>query len=302
MIVTPATLKALMTGFKNDFQRGLKSAESQYTRIAMTVPSSTTSNTYGWLGQFPKMREWIGSRVVKNMEAHGHVIQNKKWESTVGVLRTDIEDDNLGIYKPLMEEMGRAATAHPDEIIFPLLNAGFANTCYDGQFFFDVDHPVNPEVDGSGTDVSVANAIINATYTGDPWFLIDDTRTVMPLIFQQRKKPIFTSMTALTDEEVFTNDTYRFGVDCRDNTGYGLWQLAFGVRDALNLDNLWAAYTAMRAFKADGGRPLGIRPRTLVVSVANEKAARELVDVERLANGSSNPLYKKFDILVADYL
>nr|WP_255327039.1 Mu-like prophage major head subunit gpT family protein [Pseudomonas aeruginosa] len=91
------------------------------------IPSTTASNTYGWLGQFPKLREWIGQRVIKDMAAQGYQITNKLFESTVGVKRTDIEDDNLGVYGPLMQEMGRAAGAHPDELVFALLKAGNAN-------------------------------------------------------------------------------------------------------------------------------------------------------------------------------
>ena len=34
MIITPDTLKALFTGFKKNFQDGLKMAESQYKEIA----------------------------------------------------------------------------------------------------------------------------------------------------------------------------------------------------------------------------------------------------------------------------
>ncbi|MEX6732518.1 Mu-like prophage major head subunit gpT family protein [Pseudomonas aeruginosa] len=46
------------------------------------IPSTTASNTYGWLGQFPKLREWIGQRVIKDMAAQGYQITNKLFEST----------------------------------------------------------------------------------------------------------------------------------------------------------------------------------------------------------------------------
>ena len=301
-IITPAALTALMTGYRNDFQSGMTMAAPQWQEVAMLVPSTTKSNTYGWLGQFPQFREWVGDRVIKSMEAHGHTIVNKHWESTVGVNRDDIEDDNLGVYSPLFQEMGRASAAHPDEIVYPLLAAGFSTLCYDGQNFFDTDHPVNAEVDGSGADSSVANAVIDGAYVGSPWFLMDDTRAVKPIIFQQRKKPVFTSMTKLDDEQVFTANEFRFGVDCRDNAGFALWQLMYGAQQDLTYDNLWAAYSAMRAFKADGGRPLGIRPSKLVVSVDKEKAALELIENKTRANGEDNALYKKFKVVVADFL
>ena len=50
--ITPAMITALMTGYRSDFQAGMSMAPSQYQKIAMTVPSTSKSNTYGWLGQF----------------------------------------------------------------------------------------------------------------------------------------------------------------------------------------------------------------------------------------------------------
>ncbi|EFF1708494.1 head protein, partial [Escherichia coli] len=52
--ITPAMITALMTGYRSDFQAGMSMAPSQYKKIAMTVPSTSKSNTYGWLGQFPQ--------------------------------------------------------------------------------------------------------------------------------------------------------------------------------------------------------------------------------------------------------
>ena len=146
MIITPDTLKALFTGFKKNFQDGLKMAESQYKEIATVIPSSTASNTYGWLGQWPAFREWVGDRVFQDMKAHGYAITNKHFESSVKVNRNDIEDDNVGIYAPMMAEMGRASAVHPDELVFALLKNAHATLCYDGQNFFDTDHTADTPV------------------------------------------------------------------------------------------------------------------------------------------------------------
>lgn len=157
MIITPDTLKALFTGFKKNFQDGLTMAETQYSQIATVIPSSTASNTYGWLGQWPAFREWVGDRVFKDMAAHDYSIKNKHFESSVKVNRNDIEDDNIGIYAPMMTEMGRASAVHPDELVFALLKNAHATLCYDGQNFFDIDHPVYENVDGTGTAAMVSN-------------------------------------------------------------------------------------------------------------------------------------------------
>ena len=72
MIITPDALKALMTGFRKNYQDGLQIAKSQYKDIATVVPSSTKSNTYGWLGQWPGFREWVGDRAFNDMAAHSY--------------------------------------------------------------------------------------------------------------------------------------------------------------------------------------------------------------------------------------
>lgn len=302
MIITPANIKALFTGFKKHFQDALGEAEAMYGKIATTVPSTSKSNTYGWLGKFPALQKWVGDRAIKSMKAHGYAIVNETFESTVGVDRNDIDDDEIGIYAPMFQEMGRAAAIHPDELVFPLLKEGFTKLCYDGQPYFDDEHPVTENVDGTGAVGQLSNMHVNPEYTGEAWYLMDTTRAIKPIIFQQRKKPVFTQMTDSNDEGVFMRKEYRFGVDCRDNVGFSFWQMAFGVKDDLTYDNLWAAYSTMRGFVADGGRKLGIRPVTLVVTTQQEKAARKLIERERLDNGESNELHKKFEIVVPDYL
>src|SRR5690606_19449077 len=98
MIVTPSLLTALMTSFSKEYQAGQTMADPKWSMVASRVCSSSKGNTYGWLGQFPTFREWVGDRVIKDMKAHGYEISNKLFESTVGVARTDIEDDNIGAY------------------------------------------------------------------------------------------------------------------------------------------------------------------------------------------------------------
>lgn len=302
MIITPAALAAAFVGFKKHFQDGQTSVEPMYLKVASHVPSSTSSNTYAWLGKVPGMREWVGNRQLNNMAAHAYSILNKHWESTITVGRDEIEDDQLGIYAPMMKELGHAAKLHPDKMVFPLLKAGFDDLCFDGQPFFDTEHPVNATADGTGAVTATSNMLEDAAYTGEAWYLMDASRAIKPIIFQQRKAPKFEQMTDSKDEQVFMSNEYRFGVDCRDNVGFGFWQMAFGAKAALTYDTVWAAYASMRSLTADGGDKLGIRPTILVVPVSLEQAARRLIDREKLDNGESNELYKKFEIVVPDYL
>lgn len=298
-IVTPALLQSLKTGFKGEFARGLDMAAPQWQKVASLIPSATASNTYGWLGQFPGFREWIGDRVLKDMAAQGYQIVNKLFESTVSVKRTDIEDDSIGVYAPLFQEMGRAAQVYPDELIFGLLKLGHSTLCYDGQNFFDTDHPVYPNVDGTGAAATVANVQAGA---GDAWYLLDTSRAIKPLIFQEREKPAFAALTKDDDEYVFTKDVYRYGVRARSNVGFGFWQMAFKSSAALDAANFNAAMTAMMSQKADGGRPLAVAPNLLVVPPAQRAAAQALIETQLINGGDSNPNYKAVEVLVCPWL
>ena len=295
-ILSTALIQALFVGFRREFQQALTDTPTHWQQIASEVPSTTKSNTYGWLGQFPKYREWIGARVLKDIAAHGYSIVNKDWETSVGVKRTDIEDDQVGVYSPLFQEMGRAAKSQPDELVFPLLKVGHTTLCFDGQNYFDTDHPVYPTVDGTGVAATVSNCDIDLV--GRPnnpiWYLLDTTRAIKPVLFQNRKSPVLTSMTKLDDEGVFMNNEFRFGVDSRNNVGFSFWQLAYASNQPLTAANYAAARAAMMAFKADGNRPLGITPNLLVVPPPLEGAARKiLVKDENGGNewtGTATPL------------
>ena len=296
MIITPGTLAALFTAFKAEFQNAQAATPTDWARIATSVPSSSTSNTYGWLGQFPYFREWIGERVLKNMAAHSYSITNKKYESSVGVPRESIEDDQIGVFKPLFAEMGRASTAHPDELVFGLLKAGLTTLCYDEQFFFDTDHPVYPEADGTGAAVSVSNY---QDGVGPAWYLLDVSRAIKPIIFQNRRPYALKAMTSMDDENVFMRDEYRYGVDARVNVGFGFWQFAYCSKAPLNAENYGLARAAMKNFKADGGRPLGINPGLLVVPSQLEGAARTILVKD--ANGG-NPWAGTAEVLAPAWL
>lgn len=302
MIITAATIKAMMTGFRLEYQNGLQGVASAWDKVATRVPSTARSNTYGWLGQFPQFREWVGPRVIKDMAAHGYQIENKLWESTVGVARTDIEDDNIGIYSPLFQEMGRAAGVHPDELIFELLKSGGTELCFDGQAFFDDEHPVFAAADGTGTPELVANQDIPSTDPCEAWYLLDVSRSLKPLIYQERVKPDLQAMTDTDDEHVFMDDVYRYGVRSRSNVGFGFWQMAYKSQQPLTKENYANARTAMMTVKADGGRPLGIKPTLLIVSPTLEQKALEILKAERDASGATNVYQNSAELLVTSWI
>lgn len=296
MLINAASLVALYRAFNTAFKKGFGGITPMWSKVATLVPSSTKTEDYGWLGKIPRMREWIGDRHIQNLKLHSYSIKNKKFENTVGVDRDDIEDDQLGVYSPIFETLGQNSAELPDELVFALLAEGFATPCYDGQYFFDTDHPV---LNAAGEPVSVSNVQAGA---GNAWFLMDTRRPLKPLIYQERKKPNFVAMDKETDQNVFMKNEYIYGVDCRCNVGFGFWQQAFGSKAELDQANFNAAYDAMGAIKGDHEKPLGIKPNLLVVGASNASAARKIVEAQLVNGGDSNTNFKRVELLEVPWL
>ena len=306
-VVTSSLVSALRVGFQREFQDALSSAPSQWDRLSTRVPSSSAGNTYGWIGQFPKLREWSGDRSFKNIKEHGYSVMNNLYEATVDIPRTAVEDDDIGVYAPLFREMGYAAGTHPDEIVFGLLKNGMSGTCYDGKAFFAVDHPVYLNADGSGDAETVSNwlrpAAVDGTVTdGTPWFVLDVSRPLRPFIFQERTTPELQVITNPDNDYVFMKDKIPYGIRYRCNGGYGFWQQAVCSTQELNAANFAAALEAMQSFRADGGRPLGEAGTMLVVPPSLQSAARRVVSAEQDPDGGSNIWYRAATLLVSHWL
>lgn len=298
--ITPAILQSLQTGFKAHFQSGFEAmqAKSAWQRIATHVKSTSRDETYGWLGQMPGMREWIGDRVIKDIASHGYNIVNKDWEDTVGVDRNDIEDDSLGVYAPLFQALGGEAAKQPDKLVFKLLKNGQTELCYDGQYFFDTDHP---SFDKDGNAITVSN--VDASGGANPfWYLLDTTKPLKPLIFQERKKPQFLAKTdPATSDTVFLKKKYLYGADSRSNAGVGFWQMAYASNAPIDETSINAAIEFMQGLRNENGDPLGIEPDLFVGGPKHRAGANRAIKAMLEANGGSNPNYKAVDVLITSW-
>lgn len=278
-VITAALLNDLFTAHKTNFRTGFAGVSPLWAQIATKILSTTGSETYDWLGEWPKIREWIGDRVLKELQASTYAVKNKPFESSIRVKRDNIEDDQLGIYKPMFEEMGRTVAIFPDELVFALLAAGLTTKCYDGQPFFDTAHPIGTE--GATASNYQAGA-------GAAWYLLDTTRALKPLIYQERRAMALTALDNPTDSNVFMRAEFVYGVDGRMNAGYGFWQMAYCSKAALTPDNYKAARAAMGALKSDEGKPLGVRPNLLVVPPSLEGDALAITNADTVSTGGSN--------------
>lgn len=298
MIITNATLNALAQGFNAAFKQGFGSVAPSWQQIAMTIPSTSDAENYGWMKDMPGMREWIGARQYNNLEAAPLAqLKNKDWEHTIAVKRTAIEDDKLGIFSNMFQIQGEIVARHPDDLVWGLLALGFSTRGFDGQYFFDTDHRTfgrdKVEKDWSNTQAGA----------GAPWFLLDLSRSFMkPLVFQTRKAPQFVSRTDPADSRVFDLAEFVFGADARYNAGFGFHQLAHGSKAALNAANYDAGRLALASQFRPDGSPLGVRATHLVCGASNEMLAKEMLEAATADAGATNIRRNTTQLIVSPWL
>lgn len=278
MIINATNLSNIYVGLSTVFNAAFQSAETWYERLAMTVPSSGRSLDYKFLLDFPMVQEWVGDRIIRSLPAEAWQVVNKDYEATIEIDRNDIDDDQIGLYNPLVSALAFEAKKHRDILIADLITAGGAagGECYDGQYFFDTDHPVGSSTD-SNYDAGASTA----------WYLFDISRPIKPFIFQLRKEVELVRMDKPDDENAFMRKAFRYGVDARYRAAYGLWQLAYKSTQALTATYYANARAAMMDIENADGRKLGIRPTLMVVPPSLEGTARELLNAQFVIGDST---------------
>jgi phage major head subunit gpT-like protein len=183
MIVNSANLANVFINLKTIFNKAFEAAPTFWQKVAMLVPSTSKTNDYKWLANFPRMRKWVDEKTIKALAAFNYTITNDDFEATVEVDRNDIDDDELGIYAPQAQGAGFSAKQLPDEIVADLVNGVFTNLCYDGQYMCDTDHSVaGASVSNKGTKKlsaatqAAAIASLGAARTAMKKFKDDDGR------------------------------------------------------------------------------------------------------------------------------
>lgn len=93
------------------------------------------------------VHEWLDERQKSKIAHMDHEIVVKKWANAIELKVDELSDEelNLGQYKTIIAEMGDDFVEHKHQLLIDLINAGFAGSlglAYDGQYFFDTDHPL----------------------------------------------------------------------------------------------------------------------------------------------------------------
>src|SRR5580658_2119209 len=148
MLITPSNLNLFFTAFETRFWTAYGAAPQVYTKLASIYPVGTETWISGWIGMLDKMREWIGPRVTHTPEPQTYLVPIQVFEETQGVDLFKLEDDQYGIYNPVVAFMGVQAAKWPDYQLRDLLQnqgsqTGARQLCLDNLNYFATNHPVD---------------------------------------------------------------------------------------------------------------------------------------------------------------
>ena len=162
MNITAANLDALFKTFQTKFSEAQKAAQTRVTPndlvpedIAISFTGSGSATQHSWLNQIKGIHEWVNQRVINALNLGKLTVVNRDFENTVTVSRNEIEDDQYGVYAPLIGMMGADAENLWKKLALEALlgNGEWA----DGNKFFCSGRKLNPE-----RDETITNAVTTA--------------------------------------------------------------------------------------------------------------------------------------------
>ncbi len=116
MLINRANLDALFQTYLNRFTEAQKAAGGRaypnqlvLEDIALAMSVTGSGTVHSWLEQIKAMSEWIGDRNIRNIKIGQLTVTNRDFENTIAVRRNDIEDDQYGMFAPLIGMMGSDA-------------------------------------------------------------------------------------------------------------------------------------------------------------------------------------------------
>lgn len=267
MAVTRQAIRTMGVSVTAAFLRGLQGktagiSEQFRTNINMTtrVVQAPIAGTVG------PLREWKGSRIYQNVAATAFEFAAMLYEKTITIQRTEVEDDNVGVYMPSIQMLGVQTKLWPDQQSFATLEQNPVSK-FDNKPLFATDHP---DLDGDGV-------VSNYAAGSDPaWYLFDTSKAMGAIIWGEYVAPEITARQDPDDPLVFDKDQYAWGVRARGVAAPGFWPMAYKSKLPLTSTNYENAVLAMKAAKDEVGETLDINPNLLVVNAGNEFNALRL--------------------------
>lgn len=157
-----AKIMAASIAFGASLHNRLKRPDTLHSRFARMLRTDKLLTRELWLDNVPKMRLWKGDKVLHALRGESLAIVNRPHEASIQVPKSDIINDQLGLYQDRINGLGDSYLWHLDEMFIALLIGGLQGTVfgttYDGQNLIDTDHTFL----GNGTGATQSNKVTGA--------------------------------------------------------------------------------------------------------------------------------------------
>ena len=141
-LILPADVAALNVAASMQYQAAFAAVAPWYQTLATQISIGTTSARFPFIPDQDVMRQWVGARVVRDVEAQVFNVIPAKFEKTVQIERDDYLDQQMAGFQMAMANMGTAAAKWPDQRVVAEIIAN--NVCYDALSFYNLNHPLDP--------------------------------------------------------------------------------------------------------------------------------------------------------------
>lgn len=109
--------------------------------ICAQIPSTRAFEQIVFVSAVPKIRKWVTERAGGVVATLTEQINNDTYEVSMAISGDDYDDDQVGAYAPIMQEMMVSLMLAPDELVTTNLIANAASTLgYDGVNFYATTH------------------------------------------------------------------------------------------------------------------------------------------------------------------
>jgi phage major head subunit gpT-like protein len=141
MEITQGNLSAVFTGLKAVFNEAAQTTETgQVERMMERVPSTSATEQYPTATLLGDLEEVLDEVTITSIGAFLQSVPNRTFARIVQVKRNDIADDNIGVYRPGVRQLGRRAALYPLRLAAEALLAGFSDQWVDGTTVFSDSH------------------------------------------------------------------------------------------------------------------------------------------------------------------
>jgi phage major head subunit gpT-like protein len=153
---SPAFTTNITAGFYTELENN--PAPSWLALVFRIILSSIQTEIISFSKGFPGMREWLGERRVQSLSQYQVSITKKNHELTVGIGYDDIYFDKWNNITDHIRGLAQAVPRHFVDYFVSLMLGGFSTPSYDGQYYFDSDHPNGVDANGAAETISNTTA------------------------------------------------------------------------------------------------------------------------------------------------